>query len=461
VFAALLLSLSGLVAAFLPAFPSGQPATTVRVMLLPLPQESARLSFVIDAIAVVSADGTTYPLKIDEGKVHGRGEPRERLLASGSPPPGRYLGLLIEIGSASIEGPEGRSVMRTRPEASRLSGSFAIRRGQTTVLTMDLDPAASLREEGAFDPVFVVAEAARPDPAVFGLVSSSAGESVTVFHKVSGLTVSEIPLGGQPAGIALDDDARRAYVALPRDDAIASIELSELDLLRRLRLRGGDRPTELALTPDGSVLLSVNGGSNTVSIIDAASMIEFERIKVGERPRGVLVDRSGRRAYVFNADSGSISVLDIARRALAGSIATEPDAFRGAFSRTGEAIYVAHETSPYLSVVDPESLTVTGRVYVGASVATLAVDTNTDLVFVALRDSPEIEIYDPLSLMPIDAIPLPEAARLLAIDSEQDVLFVLLEDKPEVLSIPVNGKAIRNRIVVGNDPYWIAVSGGE
>jgi len=68
--------------------------------------------------------------------------------------------------------------------------------------------------------------------------------------------------------MALDQRTKRAYVALSGEDEVDVIDVANGEVVDRIKLSGGDRPRELALTPDGRTLLVVNTGSNTVSIID-------------------------------------------------------------------------------------------------------------------------------------------------------------------------------------------------
>ena len=90
------------------------------------------------------------------------------------------------------------------------------------------------------------------------------------------------------------------------EDGIGGIRIIEVidvfknQIINRLRLSLNDRPIGLALTPDGTLLVSVNNGTNTVSIIDPLSMIELARINVGEGPYSAVMDPSGFRAFVLN-----------------------------------------------------------------------------------------------------------------------------------------------------------------
>jgi YVTN family beta-propeller protein len=51
----------------------------------------------------------------------------------------------------------------------------------------------------------------------------------------------------------------------------------------------GQRVWQIALTPDEKYLLTTNGLSNDVSVIDVASLKVIKSIQVGEMPWGVVL----------------------------------------------------------------------------------------------------------------------------------------------------------------------------
>ena len=51
----------------------------------------------------------------------------------------------------------------------------------------------------------------------------------------------------------------------------------------------GQRPWNMAITPDGSKLYVANGRSGTVSVIDAVGNRKLRDIAVGELPWGVVI----------------------------------------------------------------------------------------------------------------------------------------------------------------------------
>lgn len=444
------------------------------IYLRPFSQEGARLRFRLAGLSATREDGGTVPLALRLEEVRADRLSRERYLATGKLPAGRYSGLLISVRSATLRGEEGTADLLTRPEPVPIPVPFTIARRQAVVLSLEFDYRASIEAGFRFTPVFAAAVPPRPAPDLLALVSSRGADLVTLFDKVSGRVVGAVPTGRRPAGLALDEVRRRAYVAASGDDAVQAIDLLEYRLLDRLDLRGGDEPIDLALTPDGRTLLVANIGSSTVSFIDAPTMVETARIQlqegmsqivnreggeIGQKPSQIIIDRRGQRAYVFNSASGGITVIDIARQAVAGTIATDPGPFRGEFNRQEDRLFVLHAPSPFISIVDPLALSVESRVYVAPGLTAVKVNLETDRVYVANRQSRSLDIYEPFSLLPIDSIPIGGEVSFMAIDDQGNNLYVVLPERGEVQILRIVGRKTTARVEVGDAPYDVVLSG--
>ncbi|PRC61731.1 hypothetical protein C6A85_06950, partial [Mycobacterium sp. ITM-2017-0098] len=76
-------------------------------------------------------------------------------------------------------------------------------------------------------------------------------------------------------------------------------------------------PSALALSPDGRLLYVTNRGSNSVSVIDAATFTRIDAntsmftkdIRVGSAPSALALSPDGRLLYVTNRGSNSVSVI--------------------------------------------------------------------------------------------------------------------------------------------------------
>jgi YVTN family beta-propeller protein len=105
---------------------------------------------------------------------------------------------------------------------------------------------------------------------------------------------------GQPAlkplNLAWAADGQTIYVSL---HLAGSVRAFRADGTILGTVDTGSGPAQIALTPDGRTLVVANRGDASLSVVDAATLVESARIPLGaEHPHGVAVDAAGRRAFV-------------------------------------------------------------------------------------------------------------------------------------------------------------------
>lgn len=429
------------------------------VYLQALGQEADRLTFRLEGMSAVRGDGSAVPVPLHMKEISGKDLKRDRLLASANLPPGQYIGFSFRVKSATLQGEEGAAALSLADEMPMTPIPFSIARRKAQVISLKFRYRESLPGGIRFSPAFTAEAPGKLAIGLIGLVTSKRGNTVTVFDKVNGKVVAVVPTGTSPAGMVLNSSLRTAYVAISGEDAVEAIDLLGSDVINRGALTIGDRPEELALTPDRKTLLSANAGSNTVSVIDAASLVETRRIQVGNGPQSILIDRAGRRGYVFNTLSNTISVLDLGALAVAATVTTDSGPVRGDFNRAGNRLYVLHKYSPYLSVFDATTLSIVRRVYVGTGGTALKVDTRTDLIYLARRGTGEVAIYDPFSFLPIDSYRTGQDVLYMTIDGEGNNLMVVLPGENGLRTVRLIGKGTASEIEVGEDPIWVTLMG--
>ncbi len=447
-----------------PAKPLSQKTFTdeskVVIYLQPMPQEASRLRFEIEGIFAVRDDGLRIPLSLSINELKGANlAGLQKRLASGPLPPGSYTGISINVRKAFLQGEEGESALLVPEEPVAIEHLFRLT--HRTALTLFLSfNASGLSADGVrFTPAFSLAPSRRELINLTGYVSNSGSDSITVFNKKTMQVVGVISTGRKPKGMVLDQRRKRAYVASSGDDTIEVIDLTEGKIIGRIALDFGDEPIDLALTPDGRTLVSVNHGSNTVSIIDPLSLFEFSRVKVGERPVSVVVDPSGVKAYIMNSLSNSFSVVDLTQEVLSVAIGVEGAPLRGAFNRKGDRLYVISTDSPNLTVIDTAGLTVTEKLFIGMGAVSIKFDTRTGLILVGKQAAGEISVIAPFSLMLIDTIGIGGKATFMTIDDEENGLLVTLPDRKTLQKVNLTSKRIMAEIEVGEGAYAVVVMG--
>jgi PQQ-dependent catabolism-associated beta-propeller protein len=128
-------------------------------------------------------------------------------------------------------------------------------------------------------------------------VSSEIGGTVSVIdpmkHEVRTKIAFSVPgMRGeaiQPVGINITRDGKTGFVALGPANRIAVVDGTTRHVQKYLLV--GQRVWHMAFTPDEKYLLTTNGLSNDVSVIDVASLKVIDTIQVGELPWGITISQ--------------------------------------------------------------------------------------------------------------------------------------------------------------------------
>jgi YVTN family beta-propeller protein len=432
---------------------------SVFVYLQPLPTEAAGLTFEIASVSALSAGGVEHPLKLNLTVVKAAETTRQRLIASGRLPAGNYVGFGLTLKRATLKSADGEVTLTVPDTPVRLDVQMGVTGRQSPVVWLSLKFAESVRDARLFSPVFTALIPHRPIADHAGFVSNSGSNTITVFDKQILQAVASIDTCAGPAGMALDQRRRRLYVACSTDDEIQSIDVATGDIVDRSGTSPGDRPRELALTPDGSTLVAVNPGSNSIDFFDTGALTRQDRVNVGSGPGAVVIEPAGRRAFVFNTLSSSVSVVDIATRTVLATISTDAPPLRGQFNERGDRLYVIQDRSPYMTVMDPQQLTIVARARLNTAVSAIAVDRIRGLLCVGSSSQTTIEFYDPNALMPLYSMKTRAGASYLAIVPDDSTLYIVSPDTRSLAVARLADRKVVSEIDVGGSPYWVAIMG--
>jgi YVTN family beta-propeller protein len=108
-----------------------------------------------------------------------------------------------------------------------------------------------------------------------------------IIQKVSFQIPGVPPEAIQPVGVRVSKDGQTAFVALGPANRVAVVNARTFQVETYLLV--GQRVWQLAFTPDEKYVISTNGNSNDISIIDVASRKVIKSIQVGGLPWGVVV----------------------------------------------------------------------------------------------------------------------------------------------------------------------------
>ncbi|MDY0185866.1 MAG: YncE family protein [Desulfuromonadaceae bacterium] len=401
------------------------PGATLHLYLQPLPQEAHQLSLTVAGLSARTADGRDIPLLTEPWVLN----PTERIgrqtkLLQQKLPVGEYFGLSLELAAATLQTEEGPIDLLVDAGPQLISENFFISADQTQALFLALQPERLVTGGYKLTAQFSLWKAQTPLAELQGIISHPNSGVLTVFEKKTPTLVELIAVGREPDGVALDQRGRLAYLALSGENSIVVFDLVRGKVQRKIRLQTGDRPTELALSADGATLISLNSGSNSVSIIGTDSFSERRRLLFSTTPAGIFTGANNRNAYVSLPDINALALLDLERDVVVATANLTDTATRGVADRTGRHIYLLTENSPNLLVVSADNLALTERVYIGYGARCLALNPNNALLYVGMQ-SGEIAVIDPRVGLPIDSFNAAPGIVDITVDREENSLFVV------------------------------------
>ncbi len=127
-------------------------------------------------------------------------------------------------------------------------------------------------------------------------------------------------------------------------------------------VRVGGTPTQVAVSPDGTLAYVTNSGSKSVSVINTATNTVIATVGVGRTPTQVMVSPDGSRVYVANTGSKSVSVIDTATNTVVETIGVG-----------GGPVALAVTSGGSLPIVTPPSPPTPGDPTTGAETGSLGV----------------------------------------------------------------------------------------
>ena len=112
----------------------------------------------------------------------------------------------------------------------------------------------------------------------------------------------------------------------------------------------------VALSPNGSGAYVLNGGDDTVTVIDTATNTAIATIPVGNFTYAVAVSHHfGDKVYATNIDDRTISVIDAASNTELTTIPFDGYPYAVAVSANGSRLYVTSREDGSISVFDTAS----------------------------------------------------------------------------------------------------------
>jgi len=291
--------------------------------------------------------------------------------------------------------------------------------------------------------------------APFAYITNLDANSVSVIDIASNTVVATIPVGSQPAGVAVNSTGARVYIA--NLDSVSVIDGASKSVIATVPV--GVALFGVAVNPAGTRVYAADQGSDSVAVIDAVNNTTVTSVPVGAAPGGVVVNPEGTRVYVTNTGGTSVSVIDAATNKEIEKIQVAPRPAFAAINPAGTRLYVTHyvdnPNDPLavgLSVIDTASNTKIADIPLGLdSGEGVAVNPAGTLVYVtAARGG--VVVVDANTNAVLDV--LPAAGRLagISLDPAGTRIYAVDSVDNQVIAIDINSGAVIKRVGVGLFP---------
>jgi DNA-binding beta-propeller fold protein YncE len=124
-------------------------------------------------------------------------------------------------------------------------------------------------------------------------------------------------------------DGRKVFVACNKSNEIVEVDTASWGLVRRIPAANG--VYNLAVSPDGKLLVATNKRDASASIYDLASAKELAKIPTKRKVvHGVVISPDSRYAFVtvegVGEEPGTVEILDLQAKKNVASVDTPPQA---------------------------------------------------------------------------------------------------------------------------------------
>ncbi|HSB80841.1 MAG TPA: beta-propeller fold lactonase family protein [Candidatus Methylomirabilis sp.] len=384
---------------------------------------------------------------------------RQIPLADVPVPAGHYDQLTLKFGKASSR-QEGRvASLSVPPEGFTFNVPVEVEPGAIAPLFLTWDVDRSVANE-----VFLAAAFSfqGKEPELRGVVAYVTNEesgTLSVVDRAKGQVVSTIQVGRAPRGIVVEPDTRRAFVLNGGSDSITIIDVNTHRAVFTFNLEVRARAQELAVSPQGQALYVANTALNSLSVLDTASFGVAATVPVGISPVSVAVDPRGNRVLVANQGSNNVSVIDSFANRVVATVSVEPGPVHVAVDANpgADRAFVASPMSAFMSVVAPSTGQVLRRLSVGPGAVATIPDVIANRLFVVKAAQNRVAVFDTSLNVEIGGFAVGRSPHRIALDPDRDKLYVVNRGGDSVTVADRLSRRGEGTIPVGKRPFAVAL----
>lgn len=303
--------------------------------------------------------------------------------------------------------------------------------------------------------LLLIAAAAMPvsadaAPAELLFVVNQEGASISVIDPEGLEVIATISVAPGPAAAAYWPKLGRLFIAHPEIGQVSVVDVASLAVVSTFEVPG--TPFGIAVDPHGRLLIT-DWNEHCVHVVDAGTGAPIARINVGQSPAGIVSGTS--HAYVANRESDSVSIIDLATLEVAATVPVGDAPFAIALSPDEAQVLVANVRSSDMSVIEARDPDAVGTIKTGSLPYGIGFSPSGDRIVVANQQSGTVSIFARPGFELLHTVRIGAYPEGVAVSSDGRRAFIAnwFSDDLSVVDLEA-GKEIR-RIKTGKGPRTV------
>lgn len=196
---------------------------------------------------------------------------------------------------------------------------------------------------------------------------------------------ARLHLGGTLADLALSPDGKMLVVSTQDPDQIVLVGAEDRQVLGTVEV--GQKPGPMVILPDNSKVFVADQGEDKISVADLVSRRLLSHIEIGTPPTSLLLKQDGGELFVLAAQSSTLVILDAFHDNVEQTFPLGRDPVAGIFRKDMSIIYIANEGDGSVLSLDVQTRTVLASTHVGMKPRALALTPDPDQRLLVVADS--------------------------------------------------------------------------
>lgn len=305
-------------------------------------------------------------------------------------------------------------------------------------------------------PVTSMAADASAPKAYIGLFKDDA---VAVLDTSTNQVVKRISIPAGPHGLVVTPDGEYVYISSDEDSVVSVIDTTTDEVVSSIDV--GPTPHGLAITPDGSEVLVAGFGTDQVEAIDTHSNQVVWRVPVGQ-PHNIAITPDGKTAYAGSQKQGSesLAILDLASGAQTGSLPLQHAPRALNISPDGKRLAYTLAGVDALQVIDLTSNQPLPEIATGVSPHHPLFTPDGKLGMVVSQGPGTLDLFDPAANATTGTVKVGTMPHWIGLSPDARTAYVTNENSNDVSVVDLTGRKVTATVPVGNAPRKIVVQPG-